>query len=156
MTNSPPAGSLIIALAADHRGFLLKERLTAVLIERAITVRDFGATEFAEADDYPDFGIPAAKFVAEDPDQRHGLFICGSGQGMAIVANKVPGIRAIVVSRLDQLTMDEAPNVLALAADHLDATTADTIVAEWLAGLEQPMPARHQRRIAKIEALDHH
>lgn len=148
------SAKLSIAIAADHRGFALKEQLEAWLVERGYVVRDFGAAALDPTDDYPDFGRPAAEFVAADPISRRGILICGSGEGMAIVANKVMGIRAIVVDRPAELTLDEAPNVLALAADQLSLVDVQPIIEQWLASSEQPIAARHERRIKKINQLD--
>lgn len=145
---------LTIVIAADHRGFALKEQLRPWLRERGYTVRDFGATELVESDDYSDYGIPATQFVAEDLHHRRAVLICGTGHGMALAANKVPGVRAILIDRADGFYTGEAPHVLALAADHLSLTDAQAVITEWLASSDQPLADRHLRRIKKIESLD--
>jgi ribose 5-phosphate isomerase B len=147
-------GQRTIAVAADHHGWTLKEQLKKWLTERGYAVRDFGAATLDSSDDYPDFGRPAARFVAADPAARRGLLICGSGQGMAIVANRLASVRAIVVDRSDGLTLDAAPNVLALAAERVDAAAARLIVDEWLASADEPLAPRHQRRIETLEEGD--
>ena len=144
---------IALVLAADHGGFALKEQLKPWLRQFG-EVKDFGANELDPADDYPDFGIPAARFVAEDVDHRRGVFVCGSGQGMAMVANKVPGVRALVVAHVEDFSNDEAANVLSLAGRSLTEDQAKEIVTRWLDSLETPLAERHQRRIEKITALD--
>ena len=89
-----------IYIGTDHAGFELKEKLKMFLEILECEVEDKGAYEFNESDDYPDFVYPVVKAVAEDRDRgldSRGIVIGGSGQGEAIVANKVKGIRAAVV-----------------------------------------------------------
>ena len=76
-----------IFIGADHAGFELKEQLKKYVSESGHEVTDFGAHEFKEGDDYPDYVIPVAKAVAGDPRSR-GIIIGGSGQGEAICANR--------------------------------------------------------------------
>ena len=85
----------MIYLATDHAGFELKESLKQYLTELGYTVEDLG-TYSDEACDYPDFVIPAAQKVALDPERNAAIVLGGSGQGEAIAANKVKGIRAVV------------------------------------------------------------
>ena len=144
---------MTIALAADHGGFELKEALKTWLESKKFTVKDFGANELDMADDYPDFGRPAAEFIANDPDNYRGIFICKSGQGMNIVANKIPSIRSILVTHSADFTNDEAANVLSLAANTIDVDEAKQVVGLWLESLQQPLADRHQRRVMKIEHL---
>jgi len=143
-----------IALAADHGGFELKEALTSWLIDRGYTLKDFGALTLDPADDYPDFGIPAAKWIAESPAERRGVFVCRNGQGLAIVANKVPGVRAFLVDYPGDFFMDEYANVLVLAGEYLSIDDAKQAIEHWLQLLNQPLAERHQRRIHKIEMLE--
>jgi len=81
----------MIAIASDHGGFELKQEMMAHLRERGLEYEDFG-TFSAESCDYPDFGEPAARAVAEGRCDR-GILICGTGIGMSITANKIRGIR---------------------------------------------------------------
>jgi len=83
---------MVIALGADHAGFELKEALKAWLIERGHQALDFG-TSTRESVDYPDYALQVAEAVTTGKAER-GLLVCGTGVGMAITANKVPGIRA--------------------------------------------------------------
>ena len=83
-----------IAIACDHRGFTVKQRIVAQISDRGHEVVDFG-TDNPKACDYPDFAIPAAKAVALGQVDR-GILIDGSGIGMSIIANKLPNIRAAI------------------------------------------------------------
>lgn len=142
-----------IALGADHAGVHLKSEIRRLLDERGIPYQDFG-TDGTDSVDYPDFAGTVARAVASGEFDR-GLLFCGSGIGMAIAANKIPGIRAASVvddtsARLSREHNDA--NVLALgerltppeSARHIVSTFLDT---EFGGG-------RHQRRVDKISALD--
>ena len=86
-----------IGIAADHGGFELKARLAAALKAVGYEVLDFGAHELVKGDDYPDFVVPLAQAVARGELTR-GLAICGSGVGACVAANKVPGVRAALIT----------------------------------------------------------
>jgi len=137
-------------MAADHAGFALKEELKKRIIETGHTVADVGAHS-AEPSDYPDFGRPAAYLVAQGQADR-GIFCCGTGAGMAITANRLPGIRAVVcftveITRLARAHNDA--NVLCLPARFVDFETAWQIVQVFLT--EPFEGGRHLRRIEKID-----
>ena len=142
-----------IVLGADHAGFELKERLKQYLLQQGISVDDQG-TNSAEAVDYPDY---ARKIAAEVIAGRAelGIGVCGTGIGMSIAANKVPGIRAASVTSEFQAEVSRShndANVLCLGARVLREDEAIKIVAKWLhtdfAG------GRHQRRVDKITAIE--
>lgn len=86
---------MTIYIATDHAGFELKEQLVPYLEELGHDVVDMGASSLADGDDYPDYILPCAKKVAEN-EENFGIILGGSGQGEAMAANKVPGIRASV------------------------------------------------------------
>ena len=86
-----------IGIAADHGGFELKVQLTAALTFAGYMVKDFGAFDLVAGDDYPDFVVPLAKAVSGGEIKR-GLAVCGSGVGACIVANKVAGVRAALIT----------------------------------------------------------
>jgi ribose 5-phosphate isomerase B len=86
-----------IGIAADHGGFELKGQLSAALKAAGHEVADFGAHELVIGDDYPDFVVPLARAVAGGEVTR-GLAICGSGVGACVAANKVPGVRAALIT----------------------------------------------------------
>lgn len=146
-------GEFTIVLATDHGGFALKEQLKPWLAQFGV-VQDFGAADLDPADDYPDFGIPAARFVAEDPASRRGILLCASGNGMAVIANKLLGLRAIVVGHAAEFANDEYAPILALPGKFVSVDEAKLIIQAWWDSLNQPLADRHQRRIGKIEAMD--
>ena len=144
---------MIIAVAFDHRGVHNREHLLAQLRHAGHEVLDFG-TDSSKPCDYPDYAIPASLAVVQGRAQR-AILIDGSGIGMAIVANKIPGIRAATCH--DELTAEVSrryndANVLCLAADLLGEELIRRIVKAWLvAEFEQ---GRHTRRIEKITELE--
>ena len=144
----------MIYLGADHAGFALKEELKQYLLGLAMEVEDLGAFELNPTDDYPDFIVPVAKKVAESPDQNRGVVFGGSGQGEAIAANKIKGIRAAVYygGSLDIVKLSRQhnnANILSLGARFLTKEQAIEAVKLFL---ETPFEGgRHVRRIKKIE-----
>src|SRR6185437_14051064 len=85
-----------IRIAADHGGFELKNTMKPFLERKGFEVKDFGAHQLDNGDDYPDFVIPLADAVAKK-DVGRGVAICGSGVGASVVANKVVGVRAALI-----------------------------------------------------------
>jgi ribose 5-phosphate isomerase B len=142
-----------IAMGADHAGFELKNRLAAWLAAQGFEISDLG-TNSAEPVDYPDFARKVGEQVAAHQADC-GILVCGSGIGMAIAANKVPGIRAANVTTANEAQLSREhndANVLALGARLLDQTTAESIVKTWL---QTPFAGgRHQRRIDKITDIE--
>lgn len=145
---------MTIYLATDHAGFELKEKIKSWLEKNDYKVRDFGAFKFDPADDYPDFMNPAAQEIAKDPENSHGIFLGGSGQGEAMVANRHKGIRAAVLYNYDEDTIrltreHNNANILCLGARFLKENEALKAVEIWLntsfAGEE-----RHKRRLDKF------
>lgn len=140
-----------IYIAADHRGFALKESLKGHLQAKSFTVSDCGNSTYDEADDYPDFAKAVAERVVADPGS-FGVMICGSGNGMAIAANRISGIRAIVARSVEDARRgraEENANIVALGADFTSEDVVKEIVSAFLetsASLEE----RHVRRRAKL------
>lgn len=148
-----------IYIGTDHAGFELKEELKMFLESLGCEVEDKGAFEFNKEDDYPDFIFPVVKSVAEDIagdlDSR-GIVIGGSGQGEAIVANKVKSIRAAVVYDEYSAKMSREhndANIISLGTRTLNISKAKDLVKLWL---ETPFSneERHKRRIEKIKAIE--
>jgi ribose 5-phosphate isomerase B len=142
-----------VAIACDHRGFTVKQRIIAQIMDRGHEVIDFG-TDSPKACDYPDYGIPAAKAVAVGQADR-GILIDGSGIGMSILANKMPGIRAAIVH--DELTAEISrrhnnANILCFAADLLGDELIRRIIDAWL--LTPFEQGRHSRRVDKVASLE--
>lgn len=142
-----------IAIAADHAGYQEKEQLKPLLTELGIEFEDLG-TVSPESVDYPDYARKVAEKVARgEADQ--GLLVCGSGTGMAIAANKVPGVRAAVawneeVARLAREHNDA--NVLSLAARCTPFDEITKIVRAWFAAKFDG--GRHSRRVDKIREIE--
>lgn len=146
-----------IFLAADHAGFELKEEVKKFLQGSGYDVHDEGALKYDAEDDYPDFMIKAAKKVSENKGSK-GILFGGSGQGEAIVANKVNGIRAAVyncnapeIARLSRAHNDV--NILSIGARFVGKEDALKAVKLWLeTGFSNEQ--RHERRIKKINEME--
>ena len=139
-----------IALASDHAGFEYKEKIREYLTGKGIEVCDFG-TASAESVDYPDFIRPAAQAVAAG-DCQAGIVLGGSGNGEAMAANKVKGIRCAVCWNEDSARLAREhnnANVISLGQRMMDQGTALRIVDTWLGAAYEG--GRHQQRIDKIE-----
>jgi len=148
----------MIYLAADHAGFELKNQIKKYLEEELkLEVEDMGAYEENPDDDYPDFVIPAAQKVAENPEENKGIVLGGSGQGEAIAANKVKGVRALLYygGSLDIVKLSRQhndANVLSLGARFVDFEQAKKAIDIWLA--TEFEGGRHENRIEKIKQLE--
>ncbi len=146
----------MIYLAADHRGFALKEAIKAWLLETGYEVKDMGAPELDIPDDYPDFAQAAAEALAKDFDHGKAILICGSGHGMDMVANKYKGVRAALcfnISVAKQSREHENANVLVLPSDWLKEDQAVEIVRVWL-NAEFDGAERNERRLGKIKEAE--
>ena len=151
-----------IYIASDHAGFELKKALIEHLKSKGFEVEDCGAHELDDADDYPDFIFPCAQKVGSDPDSL-GIVIGGSGQGEAMVANKVKGVRSALyyggpstssgsdIIRLSKEHNDA--NVLSLGARFLTVDDAKEAVDLWLS-TKFSGEERHVRRLGKIKKIE--
>lgn len=142
-----------IALACDHGGYKLKECIKSYLQELGVEYIDFG-TYSEESVDYPDFAYKAAKAIVNGEADR-GIFICGTGIGISMAANKVRGIRAALCYNIFAAEMSRRhnnANVLCLGGRVLGEELAKAIVKVWL---ETPFEGgRHERRINKIAEIE--
>jgi ribose 5-phosphate isomerase B len=86
-----------IGIAADHAGFEQKAKLVEQLTEQGFDITDYGAATYDAADDYPDVIVPLAKAIANKEVDR-GIAVCGSGVGVSVAANKIPGVRAALIT----------------------------------------------------------
>ncbi|MDP2704849.1 MAG: RpiB/LacA/LacB family sugar-phosphate isomerase [Patescibacteria group bacterium] len=148
-----------IALATDHAGFELKEKLKLVLENEGHTITDCGAFELNKEDDYPEYIAPAAQALVGGTVDR-AIILGGSGEGEAMVANRFQGVRAVVyyggndsIIRLSREHNDA--NVLSLGARFLSEEEARIAVLTWLA-LPGPTEERHIRRVRKVDGIVSH
>jgi ribose 5-phosphate isomerase B len=142
-----------VILGCDHRGLELKEAAKGLLQELNIPFEDFGAIA-GEAVDYPDIAGKVGRAVVESQDTR-GLLFCGTGLGMAMAANKIPGVRAASVCGTQAAILSRRhndANVLALGEITVTPEASREIIRVWL---ETPFDGgRHQRRVDKIMQLE--
>ena len=154
ITTTMKMRKFLIFLAADHAGFELKEHIKKYLKKAGYQVEDQGAYKFDPNDDYPKFIYKAAKKAASTKNSKAIIF-GGSGQGEAIVANKVKGIRATVYNsnNLDLIKLSRThndANILSIGARFVSKQHAVEAAKLWLS-TDFSNEARHQRRIKQIE-----
>ncbi len=142
-----------VAIAADHGGFKLKEEIKAHLTSLNIEFEDFGC-ECADSVDYPDYAVPVAEKVAAGEFDR-GILVCGTGIGMSIAANKIPGVRCALVhdtfsARATREHNDS--NVLAMGERVIGPGLALDIVKIWLE--TEFLGGRHERRVEKVKEIE--
>ena len=142
-----------IHLATDHAGLELKNAIGKYLSQKGHAITDHGANEYDAEDDYPDFIFPCAEAVGADPESR-GIILGGSGQGEAMTANRVIGVRAAVyygserdIPRLSR--EHNNANILSLGARFISEEEIYDIIDQWLA--EAFAGGRHKRRIDKLD-----
>jgi ribose 5-phosphate isomerase B len=148
----------MIYLGTDHRGFELKEKIKTWLADWKLPFEDLGNTVYDQTDDYPDFAAQVARRVAENPAENRGILLCGSGAGVDVVANKIRGVRSVLIwTDVENLVRDsrqkDSANVLSLPANYLTEEQVRNIVKLWL---ETPNASeeRHLRRLQKITDLE--
>ena len=147
----------MVYLACDHAGFELKEKIKDFLQKENIEVKDFGAFQLDDADDYPDLISLAAEAVSKNPQDK-AIVLGGSGQGEAIVANKFPNVRAVVyygkLEQMPSLTREHNDaNILSLGARFL---TEDEVIeaVKLFLNTQFSNEERHVRRIEKIKKIE--
>lgn len=144
-----------IAIAADHGGFELKEKLAVRLSNAGHEITDFGAHELAPDDDYPDFVIPLGRAVASGKADR-GVAVCGSGVGASVCLNKIKGVRSCLIEdpfSAKQGVEDDNLNVICLGGRIEGPELAWSLVQTFLAA-EFTRAPRHLRRLRKVAALE--
>ena len=142
----------MIALASDHAGFVLKEKIKKYLIDNNYDILDLG-TNSEDPVDYPEYAHKAAHAVSEGQCEK-GIVCCGSGIGMSIAANKVKGIRCALIHDVYTAEMCKKhnnANMIAMGARVVDHDEALKMVETWMS--TQFEEGRHQRRIDQIEEI---
>lgn len=143
----------MIAIASDHGGFELKEDITDFLQSAGFQFTDLGVHN-NDSVDYPDYGISLSRRVASGEFEK-GILICGTGIGMSIVANKIPGIRAALVHDIYSARMSTEhnnANVLVIGGRVTGKGLARELVRAWLEARFEG--GRHQRRLEMIAELE--
>ncbi len=143
-----------IAIGSDHGGFELKEQLKHLLDELRIPYEDFGVPT-PEPADYPDIAAPVGRAVASGAFDR-GILICGTGIGMSIAANKIPGIRAALLTDIETARLSREhndANIMTIGGRTTPVDRARDIVRVFLQ-TSFDGGGRHSRRVQKISALD--
>jgi ribose 5-phosphate isomerase B len=144
-----------IAVAADHAGFPLKERMMAVIREAGHEVLDCGPDRVIPGDDYPDYAQRVAMAIREGQADR-AVLMCGSGVGASVAANKFPGIRAALCHdtfSAHQGVEDDSMNILCLGARVVGPSLAEELVETFLRARFSEAE-RHQRRLAKVISFE--
>ena len=145
-----------IHLATDHAGLELKEKVKLYLSDLNYEVIDHGAYEYDALDDYPDFIFPCANAVSNEPESK-GIILGGSGQGEAMAANRVKGVRAAVFyngpDEIIKLSRQHNnANILSLGARFMSEEEMYKIIEVWLSTDFES--GRHQRRIEKLDKIN--
>ena len=142
-----------IVLATDHAGFELKEHVKRFLIKKGYDIKDFGALEYDGLDDYPYFILPAAKYISEH--KLIGIIFGGSGQGEAMAANRINGIRAAVFYKgpdeiVELSRLHNNANILSIGARFVSNQEVEKVIELWLStDFEE---GRHAKRINKLDS----
>ena len=142
-----------IVLATDHAGFELKEHVKRFLIKKGYDIKDFGALEYDGLDDYPDFILPAAKYISKH--KLIGIIFGGSGQGEAMAANRINGIRAAVFYNgpdeiVELSRLHNNANILSIGARFVSNQEVEKVIELWLStNFEE---GRHEKRINKLDS----
>ena len=144
-----------IGIACDHGGFDLKNTLCDFLKNNGYEVKDFGAYELDNTDDFPDFVVPLAKAIAARELER-GVAVCGSGVGASVAANKIAGVRAALIHdhfSAHQGVEDDDMNLICLGGRVTAFAAAEELVLAFL-NAKYIGAERHKRRLAKIALLE--
>ncbi len=144
-----------IGIACDHGGFELKNIIVAFLKENGYDIKDFGAFELDNSDDYPDFVVPLSRAVALGEVER-AIAICGSGVGACVAANKITGVRAALIHdhfSAHQGVEDDDMNLICLGGRVTGFAAAQELVMAFL-NAKYIGAERHKRRLEKVRLLE--
>jgi ribose 5-phosphate isomerase B len=143
---------VIIALGADHAGYLLKEKIKKYLSDKKLEYKDYGTFKL-DSCDYPEFGYKVSQAVVTQ-EANVGILVCGTGIGMCITANKIKGIRAALATDVETAQLSRLhndANVLCLSGRKLEEDVAMKIVETWLNTSFEG--GRHEGRLNLITQL---
>jgi ribose 5-phosphate isomerase B len=146
---------MTIYLGADHAGYELKNILSDYVVHTGQEVEDLGAKTLDEDDDYPRYAYSVASKILGGNDDDRGILICGSGQGMAMAANRVNGVRAALCWSEESARAarrDDDANVLVLPARFITSDEAEAIMNAWLKTAFTADP-KYKRRLDELEEL---
>lgn len=144
-----------IGIAADHGGFELKNKIAEMIKSAGYEVIDYGAHEYDKLDDYPDLIIPLAEGISKGEVEK-GIAVCGSGVGASVVANKVKGVRAALITETysaHQGVEHDALNAICLGGRVIGEELAREIVFAFLEA-KYSGEERHERRLGKVINLE--
>ena len=153
-TDKQTRSSITIGVASDHAGTEYKTFVCNALKEQGYSVNDYGVDSADQSVDYPDYAKKCA-FAVKDQQVNYGILICGTGSGMSIAANKVPGVRAALVADEFSARMTKRhnnSNVLCIGARTTEMPVALELINIWLE--ETYEGGRHQRRLDKITDIE--
>jgi ribose 5-phosphate isomerase B len=145
----------MIYLGADHAGYKLKEKIKLYFEKHSISYADLGAEDLDADDDYTDYAVMVAKKISQDPKAR-GVLVCGTGNGMAIAANKIKGVRACLAwntNTAQKAVEDDHANIIALPARDISRRKALKVIQAYL-DAKPSKASRHVRRVNKIKHLE--
>jgi ribose 5-phosphate isomerase B len=144
-----------IGIAADHAGFEQKEQLLKLLADNGYQVKDYGAFTYDSTDDYPDIVVPLAEAVSRREISK-GIAVCGSGVGVSVAANKIPGVRAALITEsysAHQGVEHDDMNLLCLGGRVIGLVLMWEIIQAYLKA-NYDGGERFQRRLDKVIALE--
>ena len=142
-----------IIIGSDHGGYNLKEHIKSVMTDKGHQVEDLGPDSIASTD-YPDYALKLARAVARGDFER-GVLICGTGLGMSMAANRIPGVRAALCANEYMARMSREhnnANVLCMGERVIGIGLAESILNTWLE-TDYPGDERHQRRLGKFDRI---
>ena len=144
-----------IGIAADHAGFEQKQQLFKMLSEKGYEIKDYGALQYDASDDYPDIIVPLGLALAVGEVDK-GIAVCGSGVGVSVAANKIPGVRAALISEVysaHQGVEHDDMNLICLGGRVLGPMLIEELVLAFLNARFQE-EERFRRRLDKVIALE--
>lgn len=145
--------NITISIAADHAGFETKEKIKHWLVEKGYTVNDFG-TSSTDSVDYPDFGSLVANSLSSN-NSKFGVLVCGSGIGMCMVANRYPGVRAVVIRSKEDAELSRQHNNANVACFGSRITNEKEIIFLLDVFLNKEFEGgRHNKRVSKIDSKE--